>query len=161
MSSHCATRDNSRVGRLSKRKVTPLFVCPGAKEVAVNQAGTHLVAGFSIMSRCPARDTCLWYAGHDLGGSDAFNEFPEAALLPGRFSTRPFSCSDFKLQGREVAGTGRVRKHRGQTSALILLLHMVAVFAVSLLHCSGQTSATPGKLPMVLRPLAGRRHPKR
>lgn len=52
--------------------------------------------GFTAPDPCPARDLCLWYASHDLGGKTRFNELPIDMLLPASFHSHPFSCPRFR-----------------------------------------------------------------
>lgn len=53
-------------------------------------------SGFTAPNPCPAREVCVWYASHDLGGRISYNELPRAALLPANFQSHPFSCAWFR-----------------------------------------------------------------
>lgn len=162
MPSHFALGAISRRRPSSTRTLAPapLFVCPGAKEVTLGHTGVPYGEGFSVMSRCPARDTCLWYAGHDLGGIDAFNEFPEATHLAARFSVGPFSCRDFKPFGGEIVKLRRPRRPVIHTPALVLLLRLFAAVARFVLHCVAPVRNGVGSSPAIRRAAPAARHPK-
>lgn len=76
--------------------VTLLFVCPGVHDQLLPYISYTAGNDCSEPRNCPFRDCCLWYAGHDLGGSTSIDDFPPGAVLPARFHTPPFSCPDFR-----------------------------------------------------------------
>ncbi len=101
MSSHRAAslrrRDESPKG-----DVIAFYVCSGAKEVAIDHAVFPHGSGCSEMKPCPARDLCVWYASHDLGGTLEYSDVPAAAQLQGAFTVHPFSCPQFRAIGEKV-----------------------------------------------------------
>jgi hypothetical protein len=78
-----------------KPRTVPLYVCAGAVDEALPYALFPYGDGISRPRACPIRDCCLWFAGHDLGGRDAFSDFPEQAMLKPAFRRNPFSCPHF------------------------------------------------------------------
>ena len=96
MSSRAAELLHSRDRRDATDKVVALFVCPGAKEVAIPHAVFPYGSGCSQMEPCPRREFCLWYASHDLGGELEFSDVPDGAQLTAEFTTGPFSCPRWK-----------------------------------------------------------------
>ena len=78
------------------REVTPLFVCPGMKDEMLPYALFPYGDGISRARACPGRSSCLWFAGHDLGGRDSICEFPDAAILTASFRPHPFFCPNFQ-----------------------------------------------------------------
>lgn len=113
--------------------VVPIFACPGVKEVPVD----HLVfphgGGFTRLTPCPGRDICLWYAAHDLGGGEAINDLPPAAVLPAQFTTAPFACDRFQeFTARKVAVQRRQaeqRLRRLHVAALVGLTELIGMLA--------------------------------
>lgn len=95
MSSGYAVGLQPRGNRPPQAKIIPLFVCPGAKDAPVGHIVFPHGDGFTELVPCPAREACVWYAGHDLGGSTAINEFPPEVVLPGEFESPNFSCPHF------------------------------------------------------------------
>lgn len=80
----------------STAEVVPFYVCPGAREVPVGYTVFPYGGSIDTMVACPAREICAWYAAHDLGETVAYNDQPEARLLPAVFKTGPFSCAHFR-----------------------------------------------------------------
>lgn len=97
-------------GRSPRRKPIPVFACPGMKDVPLGYAVFPLGDGFTKPRPCPARDLCLWYAAHDLGGTTSFNELPTAMLIPAVFRSHPFFCALFREYVEPLLR--RVRRHR-------------------------------------------------
>lgn len=88
-----------------------MFVCAGAKDTPIEHAVFPHGSGCSQMSPCPGRDICAWYASHDLGGDDAYNEMPESMMLRANFRSGPFSCPDFHdINPRCRRSTQRLRR---------------------------------------------------
>lgn len=82
--------------------VTPLYVCPGVHDEPLPYAIFPLGDGWTKPRNCPLRDCCLWYAGHDLGGTTSLDDFPAESIYPARFRIAPFHCADYKSAGQSA-----------------------------------------------------------
>jgi hypothetical protein len=85
--------------------VTPMYVCPGAKDEAFDYTFLLYGDGLSRMIPCPARDCCRWYGSYDLGGEHLYTDFPPGMRISAQFKDDPyFSCPRFQDMSRKERG---------------------------------------------------------
>lgn len=111
MSSERFVSGSDKTPKSAAPNVVPFFVCPGVRDVPLTIALFPIGGDLSEPRSCPARDICVWYAAHDLGGTVEFNDVPEGRQLYPQFVAQPFGCLNFCEQSKLRRIRPRVTQH--------------------------------------------------